>query len=100
MAVVSGFDARLNMKGFIDRSERPIEDWYAGTAVDGHDRLLNFHHVNEEHDWWIYEEIDSAEGAQKVEQFLIKLGCTGGQGDGDPEGTHVYCYAKEEHTNP
>lgn len=100
MAIVTEFDARLNMKAFIDRAARPMEDWYAGTAVDARARLLEHHTVNEDHDWWIYEEIDSAQGAQNVEQFLVKLGCTGGQGDGDPEGTNVYCYAKEEHTNP
>jgi hypothetical protein len=100
MTVVSEFDARLNMKGFIDRAARPMSDWYAGTAVDARTRLLEHHGVNEEHDWWIYEEIDSAEGARNVEQFLVRMGASGGQGDGDQAGTHVYCYAKEEHTNP
>jgi hypothetical protein len=88
------------MKAFIDRSARPMTDWLAGTAVNARERLLEHHKVNEDHDWWIYEEIDNAQGARNVEQFLVKIGCEGGHGDGDPEGTGVYAYAKEEHTNP
>jgi hypothetical protein len=100
MAVITEFDARLVIKAFIDRANRPYADWYAGTAVDARTHVLEVHHVNEEHDWWIAEQIDSPQGARNVEQFLAKLGCNTGFGDGDPDAAGIYAYAREPHTAP
>ena len=98
MQVTSEFDARIEMKAFIDRSRAPYPDWYAAIAADPDERISE-HGVRED-DWWIARRLASAEKALHVEEFLLKLGCDGGPGDGDEETTAVYAYWKRGHTEP
>lgn len=101
MTVASEFDARLNIRAFIDRLGRPYEEWYAGTAADARGRLIGHHMVDEVSGWWIVEELASAESARKIEESLVKAGCKGGVGDGSGDAaTQVYAYLKGADTNP
>lgn len=99
MAVVSEFDAGIEMKAFIDRARAPYSQWYVGIAADPEDRLFNEHGVRES-DWWIVRRLASAEAAGRIEQSLLKLGCDGGEGGGDESTTAVYAYWKRGHTQP
>ena len=98
VAVSTEFDARLETKAFMDRSRAPYSQWYVGVAADPNERLSE--HGVQEDDWWIVRRLDSAEGARRVEEFLLKLGCDGGSGGGDEESTAVYAYWKRGHTTP
>jgi hypothetical protein len=100
--VTPEFDARVEMKAFIDRSRAPYPEWCAGIAAEPDERLSE-HGVRED-DWWIVRRLGSAEKALHVEEFLRKLGCDG-DGDGGSDGsdeasTGVYAYWKREHTTP
>ncbi len=103
MAVVSEFDARIEMKGFIDRSRAHYTDWYVGTAADPDARLSE--HGVQESDWWIVRRLATAESAQRVAAHFHELGCDGAPGgapgDGDDDATTaVYAYWKRGHTTP
>lgn len=100
MATSSEFDAKMDMKAFIDRALRPYSEWYAGIAADPRERLFNDHGVSEEREWWITRECDKAESARRVEEYLLKLGCDGAAGGDDDTTTGVYAYLKGEHTTP
>jgi hypothetical protein len=99
MSVSSEFDARIEMKAFIDRSQAAYADWYVGIAADPEERLTNEHGVQES-DWWIVRQLASAEAARRIEEALLKMGCAGGPGGGDESTTAVYAYWKREHTTP
>jgi hypothetical protein len=99
MTTVSAeFDARIDMKAFIERTGAPYSQWYAGVAADPKDRLFSQHGVRES-DWWIVRRRANAEAARQVAQFLLKLGCDGGLDD-DEASTAVYAYRKQEQTLP
>ena len=99
MAVVSEFDARIEMKALIDRARAPYSQWYVGIAAEPEDRLFNEHGVQQS-DWWIQRRLASAEVARRVEDHLLKLGCEGAPGGGSEVSTAVYAYWKREHTSP
>lgn len=96
--VTSEFDARMEMKAFIDRSRAPYSQWYAGIAAEPDDRLSE--HGVRDADWWIVRRLADAEAARRQEEFLLKLGCDGGPGGGDEASTAVYAYWKRGHTEP
>jgi hypothetical protein len=97
--VTSEFDARIEMKAFIDRARAPYSDWYAG-MTDEPDERLSEHGVRED-DWWIVRHLGNAEKALQIRDFLLKLGCEGDSNSGgDEAATGVYAYWKREHTTP
>ncbi len=98
MQVTSEFDARMEMKAFIDRARAPHSEWYVGIAADPEERLSE--HGVQETDWYIVRRLASAEEARRVEESLLKLGCGGGPGGGDEAATAVYAYWKRGHTQP
>ncbi len=98
MQVTSEFDARMEMKAFIDRCHAPYAEWYVGIAADPDERLKE--HGVQENDWYIERRLASAEEARRVEESVLKLGCEGGPGGGDEETTAVYAYWKRGHTEP
>ena len=93
--VTSEFDARMEMKAFIDRARAPHSDWYVGIAADPDERLSE--HGVEESDWYIVRRLASEVEARRVEEALLKLGCEGG---GGAAATAVYAYWKRGHTEP
>lgn len=110
---VSEFDARMEVKAFIDRARAPYGDWYVGVAVDAEARIAA--HGLRENDWYIERRLESAEAAQRVAEFVLKLGCEGsssptpyippGAEISEPiseegEATSVYAYWKRGHTQP
>ena len=97
--VASEFDARIEMKAFIDRCRAPYSQWYVGVAADLEERLFNEHGVKQD-DWWVHRRLASAESARRVEKSLLDLGCDGGGGGGSEASTVVYAYWKRGHTNP
>jgi len=101
--VSSVFDARMDMKAFVDRSRAKYSQWYVGIAAEPEERLTNEHGV-QENDWYIVRRLASAEAARRVEQALLKLGCAsaaaGGPGGGDESATAIYAYWKRDHTSP
>ncbi len=98
MQVTSEFDARMDMKAFIDRCRAPYSEWYVGIAADPEERLSE--HGVKESDWYIVRRLAGAEEARRVEESLLKLGCEGGPGGGDEASTAVYAYWKRGHTEP
>ena len=95
MAVVSEFDARIEMKGFIDRSRAHYADWYVGVAADAERKLTEEHGVQES-DWWIVRRLATAEAARRVAAHFHDLGCEGAAGEGEA----AYAYWKRGHTRP
>ncbi len=98
MTVVSEFDARVEMKAFIDRARAPYAQWYVGITADPDERLAE--HGLQESDWYIVRRLASAEAARRVADHLLKLGCEGAAGGGDESATAVYAYWKRGHTSP
>ena len=96
--VSSEFDARIEMKAFIDRSRAPYGDWYVGLTADPDQRIEE--HGLQESDWYIVRRLATAEAARRVAEGLLKLGCDGGPGGGDEASTFVYAYWKRGHTTP
>ncbi len=98
--VTPEFDARVEMKAFIDRSRAPFTDWCVGITAEPDERLSE-HGVRED-DWWIVRRLASGEKALNVGEFLRRLGCEGDGGTGgrDEASTGVYAYWKREHTTP
>ena len=100
MVVISEFDARLNMKAFIDRARRPYSEWYTATSTAPRERLFRDHGVDEASGWWFAEELESAEAARRVQGFLVKLGCESATDEPEPgvdaQPTSVYAYLKVE----
>jgi hypothetical protein len=98
MQVTAEFDARIEIKAFIDRARAPYKDWYVGVAADPDERLKE--HGLREDDWYVVRRLADAETARRLEDFLLKLGCEGGPGGGDEESTAVYAYWERGHTEP
>ncbi len=96
--VTSEFDARIEMKAFIDRARAPYLDWYAGITAEPDERLSE--HGVRDADWWIVRRLADAEAARRLEESLLKLGCDGGPGGGGEDSTAVYAYWKRGHTEP
>ena len=100
------FDARIEMKAFIDRSRAPYGDWYAGVTADPDQRIEE--HGLQSSDWFIVRRLATAEAARRVAESLLKLGCDGGASEAPGEGgaeaagepTAVYAYWKRGHTTP
>ena len=57
--VASEFDARIEMKAFIDRARAPYSQWYVGITADPDERLAE--HGLQEADWYIVRRLASAE---------------------------------------
>ena len=111
MQAVTEFDARIEVKGFIVRARAPYSEWYVGVAADPDERLRR--HGLRENDWYIVRQVGSAEAAQRVAEFVLKLGCDGASSptgttsddggaeqDEEREATAVYAYWKRGHTEP
>ncbi len=106
MTAVSEFDARVEMKAFIDRARAPYSQWYVGITADPDERLAG--HGLQESDWYIVRRLAGPDGARRVEEHLLKLGCEGGGSEAPGEGgaepaaepTAVYAYWKRGHTTP
>ena len=98
MTAVSEFDARIEMKAFIDRARAPYSQWYVGITADPDGRLAE--HGLQESDWYIVRRLASAEAARRLAEHLLKLGCEGGPCGGDDATTAVYAYWKRGHTTP
>jgi len=112
MQVVTEFDARIEMKAFVNRARAPYSEWYVGVAADPDERLRK--HGLQENDWYIVRRLGSAEAAQRVAEFVLKLGCDGAatptattsddkggeEQEEEREATAVYAYWKRGHTEP
>ena len=111
MQVVTEFDARIEMKAFVDRARARYSEWYVGVAADPDERLRK--HGLQENDWYIVRQLGSGEAAQRVAEFVLKLGCDGcaiptvipsddggAEQDEEREATAVYAYWKRGHTEP
>lgn len=74
--------------------------WYVGIAADPRDRLFNGHCVREHGDAWIFRNAGSESAARQAENYLLSLGCRGGDGGGSCQTCFVYAYKMAPHTRP
>ncbi|MCX6704603.1 MAG: hypothetical protein NTZ07_04145 [Candidatus Woesebacteria bacterium] len=85
--------AKIEIKGYIDRSSYSYSDWYVGIASDPEKRLFTDHRVQREGGWWIYRECFSDSAARTVEDYFVNiLGTKGDTGGGDTSSVYVYAY--------
>jgi hypothetical protein len=104
---ISELDARMEMRGFIERAKAPMTEWYVGVTADPERRLEA--HGTQDSDWWIVRRLADEPTAKRVAEALLKLGCEGSASAVVPEGseeeeegpvTAVYAYWKRGHTTP
>jgi len=77
-------------------------NWYVGITDDVDRRVFGSgeHNVSKNGDRWIHCPADSKKDAQEIEELFLALGMYGDTGGGDDDTTIVYCYRKNDHTNP
>ena len=82
------------IKAYISNHGKAYSEWYAGIASDPRVRLFEDHNVSEANGIWIYRQFNSSTDARTVEDWLLKLGCTGGSSGGDQSTVYAYAYLK------
>lgn len=87
--IIKEFDAHMKKSGC-----RYYSDFYVGITNDAKRRLFDEHHVDKDHQWWIFSAADNEDIARQVEQHYLKSGMRGsfGGGKGDGSGIYVYSY--------
>lgn len=89
--------------GYIgNNTSNEYKKWYVGITNDTERRVFgnNEHNVNKSSDAWICCPADSKEDAKEIESFFLAQGMDGDTGGGNSDTTIVYCYKKNNHTNP
>lgn len=88
------YDEIINLiDGHLKKSGRSYySEFYIGISDNARDRLFKQHHVDIDHQWWIYVTADNSEIARDVEKHYLDLGMRGGTGGGSEDSNMVYCY--------
>ena len=72
---------------------RYYSDFYVGITNDARRRLFDEHHVDKDHQWWIFSAADNEDIARQVEQHYLKSGMRGSFGGGKGDGSAIYVYS-------
>lgn len=86
--IIKAFDDHMKKSGC-----RYYSDFYVGTTNDAKKRLFDEHHVDKDHQWWIFSAADNEEIAQQVEKHYLQFGTRGSFCGDKKEGNAVYVYA-------
>lgn len=84
--------AAADIEQYIREHGGDFSNWYAGIAADPRHRLFSDHNVTEHGGAWIYRDAITEAEARKAEDYLLSLGCKGGDGGGDYRTRYVYAY--------
>ena len=93
-------DSILQVQEFIGENGCNPKQWYVGITFKPQETLFNHHNVHRQLNSWIYRLIDSPEGARRVHDSLVELGCDSIRNPNECEGTIVYVYLKSHTTRP
>ena len=86
--IIKEFDAHMKKSGC-----RYYSDFYVGITNDARRRLFDEHHVDKDHQWWIFSAADNEDIARQVEQHYLKSGMRGSFGGGKGDGSAIYVYS-------
>ena len=86
--IIKEFDAHMKKSGC-----RYYSDFYVGITNGARSRLFDEHHVDKDHQWWIFSAADNEDIARQVEQHYLKSGMRGSFGGGKGDGSAIYVYS-------
>lgn len=86
--IIKEFDAHMKKSGC-----RYYSDFYVGITNDARRCLFDEHHVDKDHQWWIFSAADNEDIARQVEQHYLKSGMRGSFGGGKGDGSAIYVYS-------
>ena len=92
MNVQSSQDAYNDIINYMNSHGYAANYWYVGIASDWEQRLFSDHNVDRNKGVWIARQCAGDVYSRAVEQSLLKLGCSGGQGGGENTTVFVYAY--------